>query len=159
MNSSQLYNKWQKRLRQLVPAKCGTRLTNMVWLMVGIYGAKSVHLEQIACHIPLRGKKLSLRRRLRRFIANEAVDVEQWYATRADGLIQSAGSGGKLNLGLDTTKISRGHRLLCIGVAYPRRTLAIWDWVGHRKGHCTVKQQVTLRKQRDARIAVIGRFH
>ena len=42
---------------------------------------------------PLRGKKLSLRRRLRRFIANEAVDVEQWYATRADGLIQSAGWG------------------------------------------------------------------
>ena len=38
-------------------------------------------------------EKLSLRRRLRRFIANEAVDVEQWYATRADGLIQSAGSG------------------------------------------------------------------
>lgn len=148
MNNSQLYNKWQKWLTQLIPDKCGTRLTNMVWLMVGLYGAKSVHLEQMACHIPIRVKKLSLSRRLRRFLANEAVEVEHWYAASAQWLIHSASSGGQLNLVLDTTKVSSGHRLLCIGVAYQRRTLSlIWDWVGHRKGHCTVKQQLALLKR------------
>jgi hypothetical protein len=120
----------------------------MVWLMVGLYAAKSVHLEQIACQLPIRAKKLSLSRRLRRFLQNEAVKVEQWYASSADWLIQSASSGGHLNLVLDTTKVSSGHRLLCIGVAYQRRTLSlIWDWVGHRKGHCTVKQQLALLKR------------
>lgn len=116
--------------------------------MVGLYLGKTVHLEKIACHIPIRAKKLSLSRRLRRFVANEAVVVEQWYAGTARHLIQSAAQGGQLRLVWDTTKVSSGHRLLSISIAYRRRTLPLaWSWVGHRKGHCTVNQQRALLKQ------------
>ena len=153
MNNSQIYHKWKSWLNQLIPDQCGTRQANMAWLMMGLYMAKSIHLEHIACQIPIRVKKLSLSRRLSRFLKNEAVGVADWYARSAQGLIASAASGGQLNLVLDTTKVSSAHRLLCIGVAYQRRTLPlIWDWVGHRKGHCTVNQQLALRQNLQALI-------
>lgn len=55
----------------------------MAWLMVGMYLAKSVHLEQIACKLLIRAKKLNLSRRLRRFLKNDAGDVSSWYASSA----------------------------------------------------------------------------
>ena len=46
---------------------------------------------------------------------------------------------------MDTSKVTSSQRLLCIAIAYQRRSLPlIWDWVGHRKGHCTIRQQIAL---------------
>jgi len=143
MNNSQLYSKWREWLMQLIPDQCETRLTNLILLMMGLYLSKSVHLNLIAGKLPIRAKKLSLVKRLSRFLENEAVDAASWYAPWAEWLIQSASSGGKLHLIVDTTKVTSSHRMLCVAVAYQRRALPIiWDWVGHRKGHCTVNSQI-----------------
>lgn len=148
MNNSQLYSKWQEWLKQLIADKCETRLRNMSLLMVGMYLSQSVSLSYIARKLPIRAKKASLSQRLSRFLKNEAVDVNSWYQSCAEWLIRSAVSGGKLQLVVDTSKVTSSHRLLCIAIAYQRRTLPlIWDWVGHQKGHCTVNQQVTLLKR------------
>lgn len=95
MNNSQLYGKWREWLMQLIPDKCETRLTNLIMLMMGLYLSKSVHLNLIVGKLPIRAKKLSLVKRLSRFLENERVDVKNWYAPWAEWLIQSAASDGK----------------------------------------------------------------
>ena len=90
MNNSQLYNKWHQWLIQQIPDTCQSRLKNMTLLMVGLYFSGSVHLGKIARKLPIRAKKLSLARRLSRFLENKAVDVEGWYAAWAEWIIRSA---------------------------------------------------------------------
>jgi hypothetical protein len=62
LSNSELYRTWCKRLSQLEPDTCRSRLTNMLLLVVGIYRAKSVHLSLVARKLPVRAKKLSLGR-------------------------------------------------------------------------------------------------
>lgn len=78
-----LYHTWRKQLQQLAPDPCESRLTNLVLLVVGLYLAQSVHLTLIARKLPIRAQKLSLDKRLRRFLANGAVRVREWYRSRA----------------------------------------------------------------------------
>lgn len=154
MNNSQLYGKWYQWLTQHIPDSCQSRLKNMVLLMFGLYLSGSIHLNKIAYKLPIRAKKLSLVRRLSRFLDNGAVDVETWYAAWAEWIMRSASSGGSLRLILDTTKVTASQRLLCVAVGYQRRAVPlIWDWVGHHKGHCTVHQQMRLLEQLHAMIA------
>lgn len=148
MFSSQNYGKWRSHLMQLIPDSCASRLTNMTLLMVSIWEARSVYLSVIARKVPVRAKKLSIAKRFKRFLDNDAVDVEAWYHPWASWLIQSASVSGKVHLVIDTTKVSAYCRLIMIAVAYRRRTLPIiWDWVSYPRGHCTGERQVHLLKR------------
>ena len=55
MSANHLYHTWFERIRQLRPDERITRLRNLVWLMVGIYESRSVHLSDIASKIPSQG--------------------------------------------------------------------------------------------------------
>jgi hypothetical protein len=89
MSANQLYHIWFERIGQLLPGERITRLRNFVWLMVGIYQSRSVHLTEIASKIPGRAKELSIVRRLSRFLTNPRVRVREWYAPIARNLLQS----------------------------------------------------------------------
>lgn len=148
MFNSQSYGKWQTMLKQLIPDKCASRLTNLVLLMVGIFESQSVYLSVLARKIPVRAKKLSLARRFERFLDNKAVQVENWYHPWASWLIRSASAGGTVHLVIDSTKVSTYCRQVMVAVAYQRRTLPImWDWVEHSRGHSTTQLQIDLLKQ------------
>jgi len=148
MFNSKSYGKWKTRLKQLIPDTCASRVTNLVLLIVGIFESKSVHVSVLARKLPIRAKKLSIAKRLERFMSNEAVDVEAWYHPWASWLIQSASAGGTLHLVIDGTKVSAYCRQIMIAVAYQRRTLPLmWDWVEHPRGHCTTEQQIALLKR------------
>jgi Transposase DDE domain len=132
-------------LKQLIPDNCESRLTNLVLLIVGIFEAKSVYLSLLAREIPIRAKKLSLAKRLERFLDNEAVEVEAWYHPWASWLLQSASVSGRVHLVIDSTKVSAYCRHVMVSVAYQRRTLPImWDWVEYPRGHCTTQLQIDL---------------
>jgi len=148
MFNSQSYVKWREMLTQQIPDQCESRLTNLTLLIVGIFASQSVYLSVLTRKIPIRAKKLSLTKRLERFLDNSAVDVEAWYRPWATRLLASAGSGGQIHLVVDTTKVSAYRRLLMIAVAYRRRTLPIiWCWIDHPRGHGKVAHQVTLLKR------------
>jgi hypothetical protein len=141
----QLYDTWRKQLHQLTPDECESRLTNMLWLVIGLYLARSVHLTLIARKLPIRAQKLSLDKRLRRFLANGAVRVREWYDPMATWLIQAASSAGQVHLIIDGSKVSAGHQLLMVGVAYRGRALPLaWTWVKCAKGHSTTAKQIRL---------------
>jgi len=140
-----LYHTWRKQLHQLAPDLCESRLTNLVLLVVGLYLAQSVHLTLIARKLPIRAHKLSLDKRLRRFLANGAVRVREWYKSRAVELLRAASSAGQVHLIIDCSKVSAGHQLLMVGIAYRRRALPLaWTWVRCAKGHSTTYKQIRL---------------
>jgi hypothetical protein len=63
MSANRLYHTWFVRIRQVRPDERITRLRNLIWLMVGIYQSRSVHLSDIASKIPGGAKELSIARR------------------------------------------------------------------------------------------------
>src|SRR5688572_27888105 len=146
LSNSHLYSSWRKELAQVVGDKYQKyRLTNLVLLVVGIFQARSVHLSVIARKIPIRAQKLSLMKRLARFLANPVFRVRAWYRPVAERLVQAAGSAGQIHLGLDATKVSAHHRLLMVAIAYRGRTLPLaWTWVRSSKGHSTATKQLAL---------------
>ena len=87
-SNAQLYDTWRKQLYQLTPDTCESRLQNMLWLIVGMFLAESVHLTKIARKLPWHVQKLSLDKRLRRFLNNHGVRPHEWYHPVATLLIQ-----------------------------------------------------------------------
>jgi len=52
MPINQLYDTWMRRICELRPDQRITQVRNFVWLMIGIYQSRSVHLSKIAGKIP-----------------------------------------------------------------------------------------------------------
>jgi hypothetical protein len=146
MSANGLYHIWFMRIRQSLPDERITRLRNFVWLIVGIYQSKSVHLSDVASKIPGPAKELSIVRRLSRFLGNPRVRVRAWYASVARNLLQSmAQTVGEIRLIADGTKVGFNHQLLIIAIAYRRRALPIaWTWIECVKGHSSARKQLAL---------------
>ena len=142
---SQLYRSLHGRLVELLPDECDSRVTNLVYLMVGIFLARSVQTGRLATHVPLRVKRVSIVRRMERFLANPRVVVRAWYAPLAHALLTKASRAGQVALIIDGSKVSFRHQLLLVAVAYHGRALPIaWTWVAHGRGHSTQTQQLAL---------------
>jgi hypothetical protein len=162
MNNLRTYHKMLQQLRQWLPQERITRLRNMALLIVGLTASGAIHLSQIADTWPLPGKSPSLTNRLRRFLNNGHVTVQEWYRPVAEQLIARF-RGLELCLVVDCTKVGFHYRLLTIGIAYKRRTLPLaWSVHRGRKGHVSVTEQLKLFKQvallvpRASRVWVLG---
>jgi hypothetical protein len=158
-----LYRSLHEYLMQRMPDECDTRLTNLIFLMMGIFQSGSVQLNLIARKTPIRAKKLSIVKRLARFLDNANVRVREWYHPFAETLLRSATSGGAVHLIIDATKVAFGFRLVMVSVAYQRRSLPIaWTWLAGSRGHSSTATQVklldTLRRLLPprARVSVVG---
>ncbi len=142
---SQLYRSLYERLIALWPEAVDSRLTNLVYLMMGIFLTQKVQTGLIANQIPLRAKRMSIIRRLERFLNNPAVRVRAWYAPTARWLLQAAASSGHITLIIDGTKVSFAHQCLMIAVAYHGRALPIaWIWLPRARGHSSQTVQLAL---------------
>lgn len=62
------YRTWQGQFLQGLPDDSDSRMTNLIWLMYGILKAGSVQLNLVARPVPVRAKKLSIVKRLARFL-------------------------------------------------------------------------------------------
>ena len=145
LSNSELYRVWRKRLAELSPDGCRSRMLNMLLLVVGLFKASSVHLSLVARKVPIRAKKLSLDKRLRRFLDNGVMRVREWYRPVAIGLLQAASSAGRAHLVMDCSKVGFGHQLLMVGIAYHRRVLPVaWTWLRCGRGHSTTGKQIAL---------------
>ena len=143
--SRRLYSSIYLALAQLLPEEIDSRLTNMAFLMLGIFGARSVQTGRLAACVPLQVKKPSIVRRLERFLDNGAVRVRTWYEPIARWLVQAAGVTGEIALVWDSTKVSAHHRLVLVGIAYRQRVIPLaWTWVRTSRGHCSTSLQIAL---------------
>ena len=141
----QLYSSLHTFIMQTLPDSCDTRLANLLFMMRGLFLARSVQLDHIARKMPSRAKKLSSVKRFRRFLDNPLVRVRAWFDPFARWTLLSAASGGALHLIIDSTKIAFGFRLVMVSVAYRRRSLPIaWMWAIGTRGHTTTCVQIAL---------------
>jgi hypothetical protein len=142
-----LYSSLRLFIQQTLPDNCPTRLTNVLWMLCGMFLSGSVQLNLIARKVPSRAKKLSTVKRFSRFLDNAQVRPRAWYDPFARWMLLSAASGGKVHLLIDSTKIAFGFRLVIVSVAYRRRSLPLcWTWVNWTVGHSPTWAQVALLK-------------
>lgn len=146
MPTNHLYHTWIARIRELYPDKRITQVHNFIWLMIGIYKSRSVHLSKIAGKIPGKAMLVSVTRRLSRFLDNPAVQVREWYEPIARQWLNAQSHWlGEIRLIVDGTKVGYGHQLLMVSMAYRKRSIPIaWTWVKHVRGHSTAKKQLAL---------------
>lgn len=144
MSNLELYRTWISLLKQLTQERCPTRLSNMAWLIVGLYLARSVYASAIVKKWPFPVQVPSLTRRLSRFLANPQVSVRLWYRATAEQIV-ARWRGGQLTLIVDASKVGFGHQLLMLAVAYKRRALPlVWCWLDCAKGHSSAQVQGAL---------------
>jgi hypothetical protein len=140
-----LYRSLHVYLLQRIPDGCDTRLANLIFLMMGMFQGRSVQLNLIARKTPIRAQKLSIVKRLARFLDNPKVRVGQWYHPFAEGLLHAAAQAGAVHLIIDASKVAFGFRLVMVSLAYQRRSLPIaWTWCLGSRGHSSTATQVKL---------------
>jgi hypothetical protein len=129
-----MYSKWHK-----------PQLRNMAWLLVGIYLSRSVHLNRIAGKIPGHAKRVSITRRLSRFLDGMGLTVRQTYEPVIRPVLEHLARTGVLRLIIDGSKVGFNHQLLMVSVAYRRRAVLIaWTWVRCNRGHSSTHVQLAL---------------
>jgi hypothetical protein len=140
-----MYHKILNELCQWLEGERITRIRNMALLLVGLKQGRGIHLSQIVQQWPgLEAKTLSLVNRLRDFLSNSAVDVQQWYEPIARDLIQSVGDR-EMRLIIDCSKVGFHHRILTVSIAYKKRALPlVWSVHRGRKGHVGYTKQLEL---------------
>lgn len=164
MPLNHLNHTWIQQIRELHPQLRITQIRNFVWLMLGIYQSRSVHLSRIAGKIPGTAKLLSITRRLSRFLDNPSLRVRQWYKPVAlEWLNVQLANLGEIRLIVDGTKVGFAHQLLMVSLAYRRRSIPIaWTWVKHVRGHSTGHKQLALLSYirqllpEEARVILVG---
>ncbi len=144
MNNFDLYHRWITVLMQLSPDGCGTRVTNLALLIVGLYHGGRVYASAIVRTWESRAKQTSLTRRLSRFLANPAIHVRDWYTPIARQWL-AAYAGQAVHLILDGSKVGFGHQLLMVALAYRRRAVPLaWTWMPYTRGSSPTRQQLAL---------------
>lgn len=148
MPTAKLYRIWKDQIRVLRPGQRSTHIENFVWMMVGIYQSRSVHLSQIAGKVLGTAKLLSTVRRFERFVDNTAIEVRAWYEPIAKRWIEAQWEQlQEIRLIVDGTRIGFGHQLLMVSLAYRRRSIPLaWDWVKQVRGHSSAEKQIELLK-------------
>lgn len=77
--SDELYTRVFRKLREMHPEPHVKRVATWVWVVVGLILSHSVHLSQIAQHIPSAAQAAGRIAQVRRWLANPFIDVRAFY--------------------------------------------------------------------------------
>lgn len=111
------------------------RLRTLCWLINGIVGSKSCHLNKIASKMVDKAKDESRVDRLRRFLKNEGIDYDIYYLPFCKDLL-SAFADRPMLIAIDGSVVGRGCMCLMMSLLYRNRALPlVWLVVKQKKGH------------------------
>lgn len=77
--SQELYTRVFTKLRTVHPEPHLKRISNWVWVVVGLILSHSVHLSQIAQHMPSEAQAAGRIAQVRRWLSNKFIDVPDFY--------------------------------------------------------------------------------
>ena len=78
-SSHELYTRVFTKLRAVHPEPHLKRIANWVWVIVGLILSQSVHLSQIAQHIPSEAQAAGRIAQVRRWLSNKFIQVPEFY--------------------------------------------------------------------------------
>ena len=135
-------------LKQLYPNQLsGRQMQHMQVLAAfinGIVGSQKSQLPAIANKMSDGTQRESRIRRLERWLKNEAVSYESYFAPFAQALLASL-AHVPLVLVIDGSKVGRGCMCLMVSVVYQGRALPIgWLVFAGNKGHCSEARHLEL---------------
>ena len=122
-------------------------LKTLAWLISGIVGSQRTHYRAIAKKAPDGNKVESRIKRFSRWVVNDRIDGETYFAPYALALVVSLATR-PLAVVIDGSCVGRGCQALVISVVYGRRALPLgWLVVKGGKGHLAEESHVTLVEQ------------
>jgi hypothetical protein len=120
----QLLHSWTRQLQQLLPTLRVTRVRVLALFSLGLLWAETCAVGRVAASLPVAVRDLSSERRLRRWLANEQVDVWPCWEPLAHALVAQHGQRAVL-LGLDPTTQTNRATIMVVGMCVHRRILPL----------------------------------
>jgi Transposase DDE domain len=135
-------------LKQFYPGEpsgnLARHLNTLAWMISGIVGSKRTNYPEIAKKCPDGNKPPSREKRFSRWVINDRVDFETYFAPFAVTLLLSL-AHGPLVLAIDGSEVGRGCLALMVSVVYQGRALPLgWVVVKGNKGHFPEETHVAL---------------
>ena len=150
VNSNQALYLWVRDFLQDLYADkniANIYIKTLAMLITGMILGPHVQLFAIAMCVPLMIKLPSIVRRFERFVADEQVEVEQYFEPFVRAMIISLGNETAYLL-IDCTQAGRKCRTLFIGLAYHYTVLpVVWKTLTGKKGHVKGQFQKELLAQ------------
>jgi len=120
----QLLHTWTKQLQQLVPRVRVTRVRVLALFSLALCSTTSTALIRLAAALPVPVADLSTERRLRRWLANPAVDVQTLWTPLLRAFLARC-HGQELTLVFDPTNHTDRATVAVLGLVVHRRTLPL----------------------------------
>ena len=138
-------------LKQFYPGEphgnVARHLSTLAWLMSGIVGSQRTNYRAIAKKAPDGNKVESRIKRFSRWVNNERIDLETYFAPYAIALLLSLAQR-PLALVMDGSSVGKDCQALVISVVYGRRALPLgWLVVEGGKGHLSEDSHLALLEQ------------
>lgn len=150
INSNQALYTWNRDFLRRIYADKNIEpmyLKTLAMLITGMLLGPHVQLFAIAMCVPLPIKLLSLVRRFERFVADEQVEVEKYFAPFVQAMLISLGNETAYLI-IDCTQAGPKCRTLFIGLAYHNTVLPlVWKTLKGPKGHVKGQFQKELLEQ------------
>ena len=119
-------------------------LNTLAAMISGIVGSKSTQLPKVAGKVPQQAKPTSVEKRIKRWIINEKIDVEQYFMPYAQALLAKLGLE-EIVLAMDGSIVGRGCITLMISIIYKTRALPLaFIVVKGKKGHFPEDSHIAL---------------
>lgn len=140
MSSSQeVYTQIAAKLKTTHPNLHWRRLANWIWIIVGLVQGQSVHLSQIALHIPSPAGEAGRIARIRRWLANLAINTRELYDPLIREVLQ-AWRGREVTIILDGCFIRHKNlQMLRLSLSHCFRAFPIAWKVVKSKGNVEVE--------------------
>jgi len=157
MGSSQgLYNELFGFLRTVHSQPHVTRVSNWVWIVVGMILSHSIQLAQVAQHIPSEAKAAGRIMQIRRWLSNPFVKPLEFYRPLISQVLEHW-AGQDVFLLLDSTALNGGKlQILRLALSHAFRALPLSWFVIAGPGLVTVESADALLNEAQHLLAQVG---
>lgn len=157
-SNHELYSELFGYLRAVHPEPHLRRVSNWVWIAVGMILSHSVQLSQIAQHIPSEARAAGRIMQIRRWLSNPFIQPREFYRPLIRQVL-SHWVGQEVFILLDGTAINGDKlQILRMALSHAGRALPLSWWVLKGTGLATVESAEALLNETQSLLANVGRI-